>query len=104
MKKIKTHGRWSLAVLKIQEKYQKSSKSTYLKEEDIGALHAGVEDLRGAHLLGVLAAHDGAATLDARKVVDAGHVHHQAPVLLRVGVDLVRGPQEPHVLHVHACE
>ena len=34
-----------------------------LEEEHVCALHAGVEDLRRAHLLRVLAAHDRAAPL-----------------------------------------
>jgi len=68
------------------------TKKPYLEEEHIGTLHARVEDLRRAHFLRVLATHNGAAALDAGQVVHARHVHHQAPVLLGVRVDLVRGP------------
>jgi hypothetical protein len=59
---------------------------------------------RQPYLLGVFAAHDGATSLDAGQVVDARDVHHSGPVFLCVRVDLLACPQEPHVLHVHACK
>lgn len=86
-----------------EECYDTMHTHAYLEEEHVSALHAGVEDLRGRHLVLLLAPHDGAAPLDARQIVDTRDVHDQRPVLVSVGVDLVAGPQEAHVLHVHAC-
>ena len=37
-------------------------------------LHAWVEDLRSAHLIGLLSAHDSAAALDAGKIVDSTEI------------------------------
>ena len=61
----------------------------HLEEEDVGALHAGVEDLGGGQLIGLVATHDLRAADDALDVVLAGNVHDQGPVLVRALVDLL---------------
>jgi len=76
--------------------------SAHLEEEDVGSLHAGVKDLGRGQLLALLAPHDGAASGDARHGEAACDVHHAQPVLVGARVDLVAGPQELHIRHVHA--
>ncbi len=76
-----------------------SPSTTYLKEEDVGALHAGVEDLRGAHLVGVAATHDLPATHDALHVVAPRDVHDERPVLGRMLVDLLGRADELRYVH-----
>ena len=73
-----------------------------VEEENVGTLHAGVDELGDPQLVGLLLAHYGGALLDAGDRVLAGHLHHLQPVLVRALVDLLRGPEEFHVLHPHA--
>lgn len=73
-----------------------------LQKKNVGGLHARVENLRGGELLAVLAAHDRAAARDARHVEAARNVHDAQPVLVGARVDLVAGPEEVDVGHVHA--
>lgn len=90
----------------------------HLEEEDVGALHAGVENLRGAELIRLIAAHDLGAADDALQVVLPRNVHHQRPVLIGTLVDLLcrrrcgKGgstwstaghPTRVHALALHAC-
>ena len=70
--------------------------------EHVRALHAGVHDLRRGLVVALGAAHDLAAPLHARNVVGARHIHDAQPVVGGVLVDLVRGPQKSHVLHIHS--
>ena len=64
---------------------------THLEEEDVGGLHAGVEDLGGRELVRLGAPHDLGAAQDALEVVLARNVHHQRPVLVGALVDLLCG-------------
>ena len=73
-----------------------------VEEEDVGALHAGVDELGDPQLVGLVPAHDGRALLDAGDSVLAGHLHHLQPVLVGALVDLLGGPEELHVAHLHA--
>ena len=68
-----------------------------LEVEHVGALHAGVEDLRGAQVVALLAPHDLAAAPHARERAAPRHVHHQRPVLVRRAVDLLARPQKQHL-------
>mmetsp|Transcript_17078 Transcript_17078/g.41991 ORF Transcript_17078/g.41991 Transcript_17078/m.41991 type:complete len:351 (+) Transcript_17078:1159-2211(+) len=73
-----------------------------LEEEDVGALHDGVEDLRRRQVVRLAAAHDLRAAQDARQLVAARDVQHQRPVLVAPLVDLLGGPDELHAAQVHA--
>mmetsp|Transcript_77269 Transcript_77269/g.185070 ORF Transcript_77269/g.185070 Transcript_77269/m.185070 type:complete len:228 (-) Transcript_77269:220-903(-) len=73
-----------------------------LEKEDIRALHQRIQDLRGRQRA-LVSAHDLAAFLHPRQGGAAGNVQRLAPVLLRPAADLLRGPQELHLGHVHAC-
>jgi hypothetical protein len=87
-----------------------------LEEENIRALHAGVEDLGSGHLLRVFPpykqnkinqnlqfsphistkinikilflTHNCAASLNTRQIVKPRDIHHQSPILLRMRIDL----------------
>mmetsp|Transcript_5287 Transcript_5287/g.15170 ORF Transcript_5287/g.15170 Transcript_5287/m.15170 type:complete len:333 (-) Transcript_5287:452-1450(-) len=67
-----------------------------LQEEDVCALHAGVEDLRRRHLALAGPPHDLAAACNTLHGVAPRHVHHQWPILCSSTVDLLRGGQELH--------
>lgn len=53
----------------------------HLEEEDVGALHAGIEDLRSRHITLPGAPHDLGAPGDPLHCVAPGDVHDQGPVL-----------------------
>jgi len=71
------------------------------QEEDVGALHEWVQDLRTGQLV-LGACHDHTALLDAVEVEAARDVEHLGPVARRLRADLVRAPEELDALHVHA--
>mmetsp|Transcript_13495 Transcript_13495/g.38605 ORF Transcript_13495/g.38605 Transcript_13495/m.38605 type:complete len:465 (-) Transcript_13495:516-1910(-) len=70
------------------------------EEEDVGALHEGVEDL-GGRQTALHPSHDLAALFDPRNVESAGDVEHGRPVAVGVVGDLVGGPLENDVGQVH---
>lgn len=68
-----------------------------LQEEDVCALHAGVEYLGCAEVIALLAAHDLCALLYPVEVEAAGNVQHEGIILVRVAVDLLASIQEQHL-------
>jgi hypothetical protein len=73
-----------------------------LQEEDISALHARVQHLSNGKVITLISAHDSGASLDSVEVILSGDVHNSQPILVGVVVDLLRGPQELHVVELHA--
>lgn len=73
-----------------------------LEEENIGALHARVEDLRGGHFHTFFSSHDGTALHDTCDVGVSADVHDPAPVLLGSIIDFLRSPKESNVAKIHA--
>mmetsp|Transcript_55279 Transcript_55279/g.143792 ORF Transcript_55279/g.143792 Transcript_55279/m.143792 type:complete len:265 (+) Transcript_55279:1142-1936(+) len=65
------------------------------QEEDIRALHDGVEDLCRSELV-LLPTHDLATLLDPGQRGPAGDVKGLPPVRLRLAADLLGGPEELH--------
>jgi hypothetical protein len=61
-----------------------------LEVEDIGALHAWVEDLCRWHLVTGSTTHDLRASFDTCQVEGACDIDHKSPVLLGCLVDLLR--------------
>jgi hypothetical protein len=62
-----------------------------LKEEDIGALHGRVEELRdGNRIVRIISTtHDGTASLDSVHGVLASDIQHSQPVVVGTFVDLI---------------
>ena len=79
-----------------------SSTMTRLEKKYVGGLHARIKDLRGRQLLSLLAAHDSAASHNARHIVAASNIHDAEPVFVCVRIDFVARPQKLYVRHVHA--
>lgn len=53
-----------------------------VQEEDIGTLHAWIEELGDLELVRLFLAHDRCAFLDSRDRVLAGDVHHPHPIFI----------------------
>ena len=68
-----------------------------LEEEDVGALHAGVEDLRRAEVVRLGAAHDLRAAQHALQAEAARDAQQQRVVLMRRRVHLLSRAQEVHL-------
>mmetsp|Transcript_36225 Transcript_36225/g.67255 ORF Transcript_36225/g.67255 Transcript_36225/m.67255 type:complete len:234 (+) Transcript_36225:1655-2356(+) len=72
-----------------------------LQEEDVGALHEGIEDLRGRET-SLETTHDLTALFDARDVESTCDVEHDGPVNVGILCDLLAGPSEFDVGEIHA--
>mmetsp|Transcript_34153 Transcript_34153/g.70549 ORF Transcript_34153/g.70549 Transcript_34153/m.70549 type:complete len:239 (-) Transcript_34153:386-1102(-) len=71
-----------------------------LEEEDVRALHERVEDLGGCELV-LEPAHDLAALLHACNRCPSRNVQGLRPVRCGVVRDLIRTPNELHLVHIH---
>ena len=74
-----------------------------IKEKYISALHTRIKELWYFQLVWLFFAHNCCTFLDSGNSVLASNIHNSHPILIWSFVNLLRSPNEFHILELHPC-